>query len=135
SIDATRFSYATSARAPTVAADNFRGTFTLATCILMPVDTTETCRFEMRGDGSQASVLALNNQFWIHKKGVSADTIWLNKAQPPARGGLIGSNINTSNKDAAPRGFEFLNNAGDNPDPAKSKLGSAPLADRGGVDD
>ena len=79
--------------------------------------------------------------------------------QPPAKGGLIGSNINTSNKDASPRGFEFLENVpkksaetadnvggsvtpaerpknlGANSDPARSKFGSGPLADRGGVDD
>jgi hypothetical protein len=159
SIDATRFSYATSEKSPTVAADNFRGLFTLATCMLMPVETQETCRFELRGDGSQTSVLALNDQFWVQKPGTSADTVWLNRAQPPAKGGLIGSNINTSNKDASPRGFEFLENipkksagnpdrasghvstseraknVGENPDPARSKFGSAPLADRGGVDD
>ena len=135
SIDATRFSYATSAEAPTVAADSFRGMFTLATCMLMPVETQETCRFELRGDGSRASVLALNDQFWVQKAGTSADTVWQNKAQPPAHGGLIGSNINTSNKEASPRGFEFLENVGDNPDPAKSKFGSGPLEDRGGVDD
>jgi hypothetical protein len=135
SIDATRFSYATSVQAPTVAAENFRGLFTLATCMLMPVETQETCRFELRGDGSRASVLALNNQFWVQKPGTSADTVWLNKAQPAARGGLIGCNINTGNKDASPRGFEFLENVGDHPDPAKSKFGAGPLADRGGVDD
>ncbi|NQT37205.1 MAG: hypothetical protein HQ581_06935 [Planctomycetes bacterium] len=135
SIDATRFSYATSETAPTVAADNFRGLFTLATCILMPVETQETCRFELRGDGSGASVLALNNQFWVQKPGTTADTVWRNNARPPARGGLIGSNINTGNKDASPRGFEFLENVGDHPDPAKSKFGSGPLDDRGGVDD
>jgi hypothetical protein len=134
-IDATRFSYATSAKAPTVAADNFRGLFTLATCILMPVETKETCRFELRGDGSKASVLALNDQFWVQVPGTTADTIWQNKARPPARGGLIGCNINTSNKEAAPRGFEFLRNVGDHPDPARSKFGSGPLDDRGGVDD
>ncbi len=135
SIDATRFSYATSAAAPTVAADGFRGYFTLATCMLMPVETEETCRFELRGDGSHTSVLALNNQFWVQKPGTSADTVWRNETQPRARGGLIGSNINTSNKEASPRGFEFLENVGDNPDPAKSKFGSGPLEDRGGVDD
>jgi hypothetical protein len=135
SIDATRFSYATSAKAPTVAADNFRGLFTLATCILMPVETKETCRFELRGDGSKASVLALNNQFWVQLPGTTADTVWQNKAKPPAHGGLIGCNINTSNKQAAPKGFEFLRNVGDHPDPAKSKFGSGPLEDRGGVDD
>jgi hypothetical protein len=135
SIDATRFSYATSETAPTVAADSFRGVFTLATCILMPVQTQETCRFELRGDGSRASVLALNNQFWVQKPGTTADTVWLNKTRPRARGGLIGSNINTGNKDASPRGFEFLENIGDHPDPAKSKFGAGPLDDRGGVGD
>ena len=135
SIDATRFSYATSAQSPTIAAENFRGLFTLATCILMPVGTKQACRFELRGRGGAASVLALNNQFWVHQAGVSADTVWLNKAKPPARGGLIGCNINTSNKKAAPKGFAFLANVGDHPDPAKSKFGSGPLADRGGVDD
>lgn len=135
SIDATRFSYATSAKASTIAADSFRGMFTLATCILMPVETQETCRFELRGDGSHSSVLALNNQFWVELPGTTSDTVWQNRATPPVRGGLIGCNINTSNKQAAPHGFEFLPNVGDHPDPAKSKFGSGPLADRGGVDD
>jgi hypothetical protein len=134
-IDATRFSYATSAQAATIGADNFRGLFTLATCMLMPVETKETCRFELRGDGSNASILALNNQFWVHQPGTSADTVWLNMAKPPARGGLVGCNINTSNKEAAPKGFEFLANVGDSPDPAKSKSGAGPLDERGGVDD
>ena len=101
----------------------------------MPVETLQTCRFELRGDGSRASVLALNNQFWVQEPGTSADTVWRNLTQPQARGGLIGSNINTGNKDASPRGFEFLDNVGDHPDPAKSKFGSGPLDDRGGVDD
>jgi hypothetical protein len=135
SIDATRFSYATSASAPTIAAENFRGTFTLATCMLMPVETKETCRFEMSGDGSQASVLALNDQFWVELPGTTSDTVWQNRAKPPAHGGLVGCNINTNNKEAAPKGFEFLANVGDDPDPAKSRLGSGPLEDRGRVDD
>ena len=134
-IDATRFSYATSANAATIGADNFRGLFTLATCMLMPVETKETCRFELRGDGSNASVLGLNNQFWVHLPGTTADTVWRNLAGPAARGGLVGCNINTGNKEAAPKGFEFLANIGDNADPAKSKSGAGPLDDRGGVDD
>jgi len=56
-------------------------------------------------------------------------------AVPPARGGLVGSNVNTSNKEASLRGFEFLDNVGDHPDPAKSQHGAGPLEDRGGVDD
>ena len=134
-IDTTRFSYATSPAAPTVAADNFRGLFTLATCMLMPVETKETCRFELRGDGSGASVLALNNQFWVVQPGTTAATVWQNKAQPPVSGGLLGCNINTSNKEAAPKGFEFLANIGEDPDPAKSRSGAGPLEDRGVVDD
>ncbi|HET6251051.1 MAG TPA: glycosyl hydrolase family 28-related protein [Tepidisphaeraceae bacterium] len=135
SIDATRFSYATSATSPTISADNFHGVFTLATCMLMPVETKDTCRFEITGDGSNASVLSLNNQFWVQQPGTTADTVWQNKAMPPAHGGLIGCNINTSNKEAAPKGFEFLANIGDDPDPAKSRRGAGPLEDRGHVDD
>jgi hypothetical protein len=143
-IDATRFSYATSASAATIATDNFRGLLTLATCILMPVETKETCRIELRGDGSDTSVLALNDQFWVYQPGTSAETVWLNLTKPAmhqsgtgpaARGGLVGCNINTSNKEAAPKGFEFLANIGDSSDPAKSKFGSGPLDDRGTVDD
>ena len=135
SIDATRFSYATSAQSPTVAVDDFRGLFTLATCMLMPVETRRTCRFEIRGNGCHASVLALGNQFWVHEPGTTARTVWLNQATPAASGGLIGCNINTSNKQAAPKGFEFLANVGDHPDPARSQFGSGPLSDSGGVDD
>ncbi len=135
SIDATRFSYATSTTAPTILADNFRGLFTLATCMLLPVGTQEACRIETRGDGSGASLLAMNNQFWVHLAGTTSDTIWRNKANPPARGGLIGSNINTQNKEVSPNGFGSLANVGDNPDPARAKFGSGPLDNRGGVDD
>ena len=48
---------------------------------------------------------------------------------------MTGCNINISNKEEAPKGFEFLANVGDNPDPAKSTSGAGPLDDRGGVDD
>src|SRR5262249_55406366 len=75
-----------------------RGLFTLATCMLLPVETEETCRFELRGDGSKASVLALNNQFWVQRVGTTSDTVWQNKAVPPVRGGLIGCNVNTGNR-------------------------------------
>ncbi|HZY83680.1 MAG TPA: hypothetical protein VFE78_02510, partial [Gemmataceae bacterium] len=111
SVDATRFCYATSAKAPTVAAENFRGLFTLATCIMQPVETKETCRFELRGGGG-ASVLALNNQFWAYRPGTTSDTVWQNKARPPARGGLVGCNVNTPNKDVAPNGFQSLPDVG-----------------------
>lgn len=135
SIDATRFSYATSATSPTIAAIGFHGRFTLATCMLLPVGTQETCRFELSGDGSRASVLSLNNQFWVNQPGTSSRTVWVNRTTPRARGGLVGCNVNTSNKDAAPKGFAFLEEVGDHPDPARSGFGSGPLADHTGVDD
>jgi Pectate lyase superfamily protein len=135
SIDATRFSYATSPQAPTVALDSFRGLFTLATSLLLPVETKTTCRIEVRGDGSAARVLALENQFWVLERGTTADTVWRNLARPPARGGLVGCNVNTSVKGAAPNGFALLANVGDHPDPARSRTGAGPLDDRGTVDD
>lgn len=134
SIDATRFSYATSPTAPLIATDNFHGLFTLATCMLLPVGTKDPCRFELRGDGRGTRVLALNNQFWIEQK-TTADELWRNLAQPPARGGLIGCNVNSANKQAVPEGFAFLTNLGDRPDPARAASGSGALPDRGTVDD
>jgi hypothetical protein len=134
SIDATRFSYATSAQHPTVEADGFNGLFTLATCMLLPVETPETCRFELRGDGRAASVLALCDLFWVNKAGTTADTVWTNAAVPPAAGGLLNCNLN-GNKPASLKGFEFLGNVGEQPDPARSKSGSGPLEDRGTVAD
>lgn len=77
---------------------------------------------------------ALNNQFWIHQP-TTAEEVWQNLAIPPARGGLIGCNVNTGNKEAAPKGFAFLDNIGENPDPAKSRFGAGPLENRGTVDD
>jgi len=101
----------------------------------MPVGTNETCRFELRGDGSEGSVLALNNQFWVQKPGANSKTVWINKTNPPIQGGLIGCNINTGNREAYPKGYAFLENIGTHPDPARSKFGSGPLDDRGGVED
>ena len=135
SIDATRFSYATSATKPTITVDGFRGRFTLATCMLLPVDSQDTCRIELRGNGKDGSVMALANQFWVHQPGTSADTVWQNHAAPPMRGGLLACNINTSNKEAAPKGWEYLANLGDNPDPARSAKGAGLLEDRGTISD
>lgn len=135
SIDATRFSYATAPARPTIAADSFRGLFTLATSMLLPVETQETCRFELRGDGRETSVLALNDQFWVYLPGTSADTVWRNEATPPAGGGMVGCNINTSNKEAAPKGWDYLADVGENADPARSGSGAGLLEDCGTVSD
>ena len=125
SIDATRFSYATSPASPTVAADNFRGLFTLATCMLLPVETKASCRFELRGDGSGASVLALNDQFWIEQK-TTADDVWRNLAQPPARGGLLGCNVNTAKKGGRARGLRAPGEPGRAPRPGQVRFWRRP---------
>ena len=65
----------------------------------------------------------------------TADDVWRNLAQPPARGGLLGCNVNTARREAAPKGYESLASLGEHPDPAKSPSGSGPLDNRGAVDD
>jgi hypothetical protein len=128
SVDATRFSYATSKSAPTIGAEGFRGLFTLTTRMLLPVDTQETCRIETRGDGSGSSLLALCSQFWVTQPGTTAGTVWRNAAVSPAAGGILCCNINTSNKDAAPGGWAHLANVSDHADPARSNRGTGVLA-------
>jgi hypothetical protein len=128
-IDATRFSYQTSPQAPLVAVENFKGLFTLATGQLQPVGSTNTCRFEITGDGTAADVLALNDMFWVTEPGVTAEKVWLNNAKPPAHGGLVGCNMNSNVKGLMKDGFGFLENIGD---PAET---STATGSRGTVSD
>lgn len=107
-IDATRFSYKTSPQAPLASIENFRGLFTLATGMLLPVDSTAICRFEITGDGRGASALALNNMFWAAEPGFSSEAIWSNRATPPAGGGLIGCNVNSGTEGVTRNGFASL---------------------------
>ena len=134
-IDATRFSYKTSATAPLFSMRDFRGQFTIASGLLLPVDSTNTCRFEMSGNGTQANVLSLNNCFWVEEPRVTAATVWQNRATPAAQGGLVGCNVNASKPGLTANGFAFLQNIGPDPDPAKSGFGSGPLEDQGTVSD
>ena len=80
-------------------------------------------------------MLALNNQFWVLEPGVTSEKVWLNRAVPPARGGLVGCNMNSPVKGVFKDGFAFLDNRGDPSDIARSPQGAGPLPDRGGVDD
>jgi hypothetical protein len=128
-IDATRFSYQTSLQAPLVAVENFKGLFTLTTSQLQPVGSTNTCRFELAGDGTAADVLALNDMFWVLEPGVTSEKVWLNNAKPPAHGGLIGCNMNSNVKGLMKDGFGFLENIDD---PAEA---SAVSGSRGTVSD
>jgi hypothetical protein len=121
-IDATRFSYQTSPQAPLVAVENFKGLFTLATSQLQPVYSTNTCRFELGGDGSAADVLALNDMFWVVEPGVTAEKVWLNNAKPPAHGGLVGCNMNSPVKGLMKDGFSSLGNIGNPADVSDAAL-------------
>ena len=88
---------------------NFRGLLTVAASQFNPVGSTNTSRFEMTGDGSAASVLALNDLFWVLEPGVTSQKVWLNHADPPAAGGLLGCNMN-GDRDILKGGFGFLEN-------------------------
>ena len=112
SLDSCKFSYRTSMTRPTVALDNFRGLFTFATSLMVPVGNPNPIRFEISGDGGDCKALALNNLFWGDEPGITADLIWRNVANPPAAGGLIGCNVNATQAafvKVGPRfGFMFL---------------------------
>ena len=110
-IDATRFSYHTSASSPLMALEDFHGRLTLATSMLMPVDSTNTCWFDISGNGADTSVLALDDLFWAYEPGVTPEKVWINRAMPPARGGLMGCNMNTQRQGFFKTGgFGFLDN-------------------------
>jgi len=96
-----------------VAVENFKGLLTLATSVLRPVDSTDTCRFEFSGDGSKAEALALNDLFWVYEPGVTSKKVWMNNAKPPAQAVLMGCNMNSSIEGLMKNGFGFLNNIGD----------------------
>ena len=131
-IDTSRFSYTTSPKSPLVAVDNFRGLLTLATSQLLPVGSTNTCRFELTGNGAAASVLALNDLFWEFEPGVTTAKVWLNRATPPAAGALLGCNMNAQ-RNILPGGFGFLDNIPSHPglphsairNPQSAMVGSA----------
>jgi len=136
-IDATRFSYATSPSAPTLSFLDFAGLFTLATSILMPVDSTSTCRLELNGSGT-GDVLALNDQFIVLEPGVVADKVWQNGATPPMRGGLAGCNLNILNSklnDRLPSGYAHLDAGFTDADPARSSPGARALGNVGTISD
>jgi hypothetical protein len=110
-VDATRFSYRTATNSPLVGVKDFHGLLTIATSELLPVDSTNTCRFEITGNGADTSALALNDLFWVYEPGVSADKVLLNQAIPAAHGGLIGCNMNSPRQGLFKTGgFAFLDN-------------------------
>jgi hypothetical protein len=109
-VDACRFSYQTSPEAPLVALADFTGLFTIATSVLIPVGSTNPCRFEITGVSASCEALALNDLFWVHQSGVTSEKVWVNRASPAPASGLIGCNLNGSRQDLIPDGFRFLDN-------------------------
>ena len=116
-IDATRFSYKTAADRPLFALDGFRGSFTVATGLLLPVGSQHTARLQISGDGSATEALCLGNIFWVNELGVNADKVFHNDASPAARAAMLACNMNSGTAGAAKMeggadGFAFLDNRG-----------------------
>lgn len=112
SVDATRFSYKTSADVPLVAVDGFRGDFALLTGLLLPVSSTHTARVQVQGDGSRSSVLVMGNTFWVNEVGVTADKVFRNEARPPGRAAMLNCNMNSGTPGATKNGFGYLEDRG-----------------------
>jgi hypothetical protein len=110
SIDATRFSFRTSATMPLFSLDAFRGDFTLLTSLLLPVGSSATARIETTGDGSQCNVLAMNDLFWVNQPGVAAGKLLRNQSRPMASAALLLCNMNSGKY--LPGGFATLANLG-----------------------
>ena len=112
SVDATRFSYQTSAEVPLIAVDGFRGDFALLTGLLLPVGSKHSARITIRGDGSRANVLVMDDLFWVNEAGVTADKVFQNEAQPPAQAAMLNCNMNSGTKGATKNGFDRLEDRG-----------------------
>jgi len=111
-VDATRFSYKTSADVPLIQAAGFRGDLALMTGLLLPVDSKHTARIEVKGDGSKCNLLCLGNIFWVNEPDVSADKVFRNLAAPPAQAAMVLCNINSGVKGNVKNGFGVLDNRG-----------------------
>jgi hypothetical protein len=110
SIDATRFSFRTSATTPLFLLDGFQGDFTLLTSLLLPVGSSATARIETAGDGSRCNLLAMDNLFWVNESDVTADRVLRNRARPAAQAALLLCNMNSGKY--LPGGFATLANLG-----------------------
>ncbi|HZO87654.1 MAG TPA: glycosyl hydrolase family 28-related protein [Chthonomonadaceae bacterium] len=109
SVDATRFSYRTAPDRPLILANGFRGTFTLLTGLLLPVETQAPARVEITGDGRECRVLCLADLFWQNTGTIHADDVWRDRAQPVARAGMALCNVNYASQDTTRKsGFQTL---------------------------
>jgi len=117
SIDATRFSYNTTADRPLIKVDGFRGDFAILTGLLLPVGSEHTARVEITGSGDKTNVLCAANLFWQNGPAVSADAVWRNAATPPAHAAMLLCNENLAHGGA------------------ESHSGYAPIDNRGAAND
>ena len=112
-VDATRFSYKTAPDKPLVQLRDFKGQFTLATSLLLPVGTEFPARINTIGDGSRCNVLCLGNLFWAPCKDVHSDMVWQDTSKPPAKAAMLVCNLNgNSKKTGLKNGFGQLDDRG-----------------------
>jgi hypothetical protein len=112
-VDATRFSYKTSPEHPLIKLDGHRGSFTLLTSLLLPVNSPHPARIEIRGDGSCCAVLCMDTLFWLNEGGGDAERVFRNEARPAARAALLNCNVNSGVGGITRRnGFDFLEDRG-----------------------
>lgn len=117
-IDATRFSYHTTAERPLIALDSFRGDFALITSLLLPVESNHTARVTLAGNGSATNALLLGDLFWQNRFGTTTDLVWLDKSAPKAHAALLLSNMNINAKaeteiEKKANGYGALDNRGE----------------------
>ena len=114
-IDACRFSFKTSLDKPLIGINNFRGSFALLTSQLIPVNSDVTDRLEITGNGADAKVLIMGEQFYLNELGVNSDKVFLNNANPPAKAALLQSNMSSNLEGAVtgPNGIGYLEDRGE----------------------
>jgi hypothetical protein len=109
-IDATRYSYATTAEHPLVLLDGFKGTFGVFSSMLLPVGTEFPARIETKGNGAGCKALSLGNMFWSNKGTFETSSGWKDAAEPKGQAAMRLCNINGNG--VGKNGFARLEDAG-----------------------
>jgi hypothetical protein len=109
-IDATRYSYATTAEHPLVLLDGFKGQFGVFSSMLLPVGTDFPARIETKGNGAGCKALSMGNMFWSNKGTFETASAWKDAAEPKGQAALRLCNINGNG--VGKNGFARLADAG-----------------------
>ncbi len=115
SVDATRFSYKTSGDKPLMELSNFKGDLALLTDMLLPVNSEQSGRISIHGDGSRCNALCMANLFIECVPDVAADKVWTDQSTPPAAAAMLLCNINyvpDARKYKGKKAFDFLADRG-----------------------